>query len=124
PKALRHGFATALQDANVDPLVRNALMGHASGIGQRPGAGLGMTAVYTHTRPETVRRQLEAAMDPRPAVAAAGTWSRSARPAVEHCVDQHDRGCGHARTAPADAGPREADAGCCGHGGSGAEAPG
>lgn len=74
PKALRHGFATALQDTNVDPLVRNALMGHTSGIGQRPGAGLGMTAVYTHTRPETVRRQLEAAMESRPALATARVW--------------------------------------------------
>ena len=71
PEALRHGFATALQDANVDPLVRNTLMGHASGVGQRPGAALGMTAVYTHTRPETVRRQLEAATEARPAVLAA-----------------------------------------------------
>ena len=29
PKSLRHLFATALQDANVDPLIRNELMGHA-----------------------------------------------------------------------------------------------
>jgi integrase len=64
-------FATALQDANVDPLVRNALMGHVSGMGQRPGAGLGMTAVYTHTRAETVRQQLLQAMLHRPGVLAA-----------------------------------------------------
>jgi integrase len=58
PKTLRHLFATALQDANVDPLIRNELMGHAaaSAIG---GNSLGMTANYTHTRIETKRRQLE-----------------------------------------------------------------
>ena len=28
PKMLRHLFATCLQDANVDPLIRNRLMGH------------------------------------------------------------------------------------------------
>jgi site-specific recombinase XerD len=74
PKSLRHLFATAMQDANVDPLVRNALMGHVSGQGRRAGAGLGMTAVYTHTRPETVRRQLDAAMAQRQAVQIARAW--------------------------------------------------
>lgn len=60
PKTLRHLFATALQDANVDPLIRNELMGHAaaSAIG---GNSLGMTAKYTHTRMETKRKQLEGA---------------------------------------------------------------
>ncbi len=29
PKTMRHTFATMLQDANVDPLVRNELMGHS-----------------------------------------------------------------------------------------------
>src|SRR4051812_22298336 len=53
PKVLRHMFATSLQDANVDPLVRNQLMGHAPGQGGRPGGG--GAAVYTHTRPQTVR---------------------------------------------------------------------
>jgi integrase len=49
PKSWRHTYATLLQDANVDPLVRQLTLGH------RPtsGAGLGMTARYTHTRPET-----------------------------------------------------------------------
>lgn len=65
PKLLRHGFATALQEANIDPLVRNLLMGHAPAGGGVPGGGLGMTAVYTHTRPETIRRQLESAMAAR-----------------------------------------------------------
>jgi integrase len=53
PKTLRHGFATALQDGNVDPLIRNELMGHAPSASGLSGASLGMTAVYTHTRPET-----------------------------------------------------------------------
>ena len=69
PKTLRHGFATRLQDANVDPLIRNRLMGHAAAN----GGGLGMTAAYTHCRPETVRAQLTAALKDHPAlVAAAG----------------------------------------------------
>ena len=50
PKSWRHTFATLLQDANVDPLIRQITMGH-----QPRGASgaLGMTAVYTHTRPAT-----------------------------------------------------------------------
>lgn len=52
PKVLRHQFATALQDANTDPLIRNQLMGHMPAGFSRPGGGLGMTAVYTHSRPE------------------------------------------------------------------------
>ncbi|HWL07197.1 MAG TPA: site-specific integrase, partial [Planctomicrobium sp.] len=32
PKMLRHLFATTLQDANVDPLIRSELMGHALGM--------------------------------------------------------------------------------------------
>jgi integrase len=58
PKSWRHTFATLLQDANVDPLVRQITLGH------RPGAegGLGMTAVYTHTRAATQRQQIEHAL--------------------------------------------------------------
>lgn len=68
PKTLRHTFATILQDANVDPLVRNELMGHApSGLGLS-GRSLGMTAVYTHTRPETKQRCLESAFACRPSL--------------------------------------------------------
>ncbi len=74
PKTLRHTFATALQDANVDPLVRNELMGHAPASFGSYGSGLGMTAVYTHTRPETKRRQLEQALGTRPAMEAIGRW--------------------------------------------------
>ena len=68
PKVLRHMFATALQDANVDPLIRNQLMGHMPASGRAAGGELGMTAVYTHSRPETVRRQLAMALATRPAV--------------------------------------------------------
>ncbi|QDU59929.1 site-specific tyrosine recombinase XerC [Planctomycetes bacterium Pan216] len=68
PKMLRHTFATCLQDANVDPLIRNELMGH-SPSSTKGANGLGMTAIYTHTRPETKRKQLEDALIYRPAVA-------------------------------------------------------
>jgi integrase len=74
PKVLRHQFATALQEGRVDPLVRNLLMGHAATGSRAPGHGLGMTAVYTHTRPETVREQLLAALADRPALAVARDW--------------------------------------------------
>jgi integrase len=74
PKALRHLFATSLQEANMDPLIRNLLMGHAAAGERSAGHGLGMTAVYTHTRAETVRRQLEAAMAGRAAVELAAQW--------------------------------------------------
>jgi integrase len=58
PKSWRHTYATLLQDANVDPLVRQLVLGHSpSGAG-----GLGMTAVYTHTRLETIRRQVLGAL--------------------------------------------------------------
>lgn len=60
PKSWRHTFATLLQDANVDPLVRQITLGHAPSFGN-PGA-LGMTSVYTHTRPETQRAEIERAL--------------------------------------------------------------
>ena len=68
PKTLRHSFATILQDANVDPLVRNELMGHVPASFGLSGSSLGMTAIYTHTRPETKRRYMEAAFAERPAL--------------------------------------------------------
>lgn len=74
PKVLRHGFATSLQDGNVDPLIRNQLMGHVPAQQRGAGGGLGMTAVYTHSRAETVRRQLTLALAPRAAAAAATAW--------------------------------------------------
>jgi hypothetical protein len=59
-----------LQDANVDPLIRQQTLGH------RPTteSGLGMTANYTHTRPETQRRQVEQALR---------RWPDSLKPALE-----------------------------------------
>jgi integrase len=74
PKMLRHLFATALQDGRVDPLIRNELMGHVAAGQRSAGHGLAMTAVYTHTRPETRRQQLAAALACRPAVAVARAW--------------------------------------------------
>jgi integrase len=58
PKSWRHTFATLLQDANVDPLIRQQVMGHRPAA----GSGLGMTARYTHTRRETLRDQVEGAL--------------------------------------------------------------
>lgn len=71
PKSLRHLFATCLQDSNVDPLIRCELMGHST-VGT--GSGLGMTARYTHTRPETKRKHLEEALRNREAVRLALEW--------------------------------------------------
>jgi hypothetical protein len=58
----------------MSPTVRNQLMGHTPTGAGTPSGGLGMTGVYTHTRPETLRRQLEAALRDRPAVRAARRW--------------------------------------------------
>jgi integrase len=76
PKLFRHAFATLLQDANVDPLIRNQLMGHvpSNGLGHSGGGGLAMTAVYTHTRPDTIRQQLFAALSSHNALAITRTW--------------------------------------------------
>jgi integrase len=82
PKLLRHQFATSLQEANVDPLIRNLLMGHAAAGERTPGHGLGMTAVYTHTRPDVVRRQLEAALAGRVAWTVAANWVRRQKMAI------------------------------------------
>lgn len=79
PKVWRHMFATTLQDANVDPLIRQELMGHASGsrANDRRGANLGTTSLYTHTRDETRRAQLEAALRLRSVARhAASRWLR------------------------------------------------
>ncbi len=63
PKSWRHSFATLLQDANVDPLLRQITLGH-----QPSGAGgaLGMTGVYTHSRPETHAREICRAVNLKP----------------------------------------------------------
>jgi integrase len=58
PKSWRHSFATLLQDANVDPLIRQQTLGHMP----TNSNGLGMTGNYTHTRPETQRQQIEQAL--------------------------------------------------------------
>src|SRR5262245_6760290 len=76
PKMLRHLFATTLQEGRVDPLIRNELMGHVAAGERTAGHGLGMTAVYTHSRPETRRQQLELAFADRPARELAWLWSR------------------------------------------------
>lgn len=68
PKSLRHMFATCLQDANVDPLIRNQVMGHVPAGAGSFNTALGMTGVYTHTRPETLRRQVLGALQARPAL--------------------------------------------------------
>ena len=74
PKLFRHLFATNLQDANVDPLIRSELMGHSTGASSMSGNGLGMTANYTHTRLETKRKQLEAAFVLRPILELSRQW--------------------------------------------------
>lgn len=57
PKSWRHTFATLLQDANVDPLIRQLTLGHSP----TGTAGLGMTANYSHSRKETIRAQIVSA---------------------------------------------------------------
>ena len=74
PKMLRHLFATVLQEGRVDPLIRNELMGHVAAGDRSSGHGLAMTAVYTHTRPETRRGQLEQAFHGRPTIDVAQAW--------------------------------------------------
>jgi integrase len=75
PKSWRHTFATLLQDANVDPLIRQITLGHRPSA--RPAGALGMTAVYTHTRPETHQREIERAVRLWPrALQLAQTWAQ------------------------------------------------
>ena len=64
PKCFRHTFATLLQEANVDPLIRQLTLGHApAGNGM---ATLGMTSLYTHTSPALQHREIVRAMQLRP----------------------------------------------------------
>lgn len=64
PKSWRHTFATLLQEANVDLLVRQETMGHQP---TSPDAGvLGMTGTYTHTQPSFQRSEIERAVQLRP----------------------------------------------------------
>lgn len=74
PKTLRHGFATSvLHVGNVDPLIRNQLMGHVPAGASKGNGALGMTAVYTHVQLQTVRRQLVQAI-PAHLLVAARCW--------------------------------------------------
>ena len=47
-----------VQDANVDPLIRQITLGHKPTTGN----GLGMTGTYTHTRLATQHQQIEQAL--------------------------------------------------------------
>lgn len=64
PKCWRHTFATLLQEANVDLLVRQETMGHKPASSE--SSALGMTGVYTHTTPEFQRREIDRALRLRP----------------------------------------------------------
>lgn len=71
-KSWRHTFATLLQDANVDPLIRQVTLGHKTTSGT---PSLGMTEVYTHTRPETQKREITRALNQWPkSLALARKW--------------------------------------------------
>lgn len=64
PKCWRHTFATLMQEANVDPLIRQLTMGHVPGGAGR--SALGATATYTHTKPAVHREQLQRLINLRP----------------------------------------------------------
>jgi integrase len=74
PKSWRHTFATLLQDANVDPLIRQLVLGHTPGGN---GGALGMTSVYSHSRPETMRREILRALN---------QWPRSLATAAKYAT--------------------------------------
>ena len=59
PKSWRHSFATLLQDCNIDPLIRQITLGHQPAGGK---AALGMTSIYSHSRPETQAREIDRAL--------------------------------------------------------------
>lgn len=52
PKVFRHGMATAMQAAGVDPFVRKEIIGHTR---------LETTGIYTHTAEATLGREMEKA---------------------------------------------------------------
>ncbi|GDY09136.1 hypothetical protein LBMAG52_26220 [Planctomycetia bacterium] len=64
PKSWRHSFATLLQDCNIDPLIRQITLGHQPAGGK---AALGMTSIYSHSRPETQVREIDRALRTWPA---------------------------------------------------------
>ncbi len=63
PKSWRHTFATLLQEANVDLLIRQITLGHQPARPEQ--SALGMTGVYTHTRPEVQHREILRALQLR-----------------------------------------------------------
>ena len=63
PKSWRHTFATLLQEANVDPLIRQITLGHQPARPEQ--SALGMTGVYTHTKPEIQHREILRALQLR-----------------------------------------------------------
>jgi integrase len=64
PKSWRHTFATLMQEASVDPLIRQQTLGHVSS--DRSRSALGMTGAYTHTPREVHRQQLQKTVELRP----------------------------------------------------------
>ncbi|MEI8196730.1 MAG: tyrosine-type recombinase/integrase [Phycisphaerae bacterium] len=64
PKSWRHTFATLLQQANAEVLVRQITLGHKPSSPE--DSVLGMTGNYTHTTPELQRREIERALRLRP----------------------------------------------------------
>lgn len=74
PKSWRHTFATLLQDANVDPLIRQLVLGHTPGGN---GGALGMTSIYSHSRPETMQREILRALN---------QWPESLAPASKYAT--------------------------------------
>jgi integrase len=67
PKSWRHTFACLLQEANLDPLIRQITLGHTPGSAE--ASALGMTGVYTHTRPELHQQQIRQALTLRQPIA-------------------------------------------------------
>jgi len=63
-KSWRHTFATLLQQANVDVLVRQQTLGHQAGNPE--ASALGMTGVYTHTTAEFQHQEIDRALRLRP----------------------------------------------------------
>ena len=75
PKSWRHTFATLLQDANVDPLIRQLTLGHKPTNDAR--SALGMTACYSHSRMVTRKRGIGRALRLWPeALDFARRWAR------------------------------------------------
>ena len=93
PKSLRHLFATSLQDGKVDPLIRSELMGHSTSATNGAGHGLGMTATYTHSRPETKRTQLKESLMIRPGRKIAQDWINNQVREREYFMTHREKTC-------------------------------